>query len=347
MELRQHCRQHIRLNSLTIVSCLLVTLFLMAGCKSKQTSDLNPPTSTVDYARVATPRFNADSAYSYVAAQLAFGPRTPGSQGWQRCAQYLEQRMRQWCDTVIVQPFNATLWDGTSVPGRNIIASLRPQAPQRLLLGAHWDSRFWADHDPDQSNHRKPVPGANDGASGVAVLMELARVMSQMPPSVGIDFVFFDVEDQGTPSWGDSRDEDSWCKGAQHWARTPHVPYYSAIYGILLDMVGTHQPRFTKEEVSRSFAPGLTDKIWNVAATLGHQSIFLSTKTDPILDDHFYVNRLARIPMVDIVQNHPSGSFFEHWHTTADDLSSVNPQTLAIVAQVVLATIYGDYPASI
>lgn len=321
-----------------MAACLLT----LAGCKHNPTPA--PQSAGVDYTQVATPEFSADSAYAYVEAQLAFGHRTPGSRGWQQCGDYLVQKMRQWCDTVIEQPFNATLWDGSTVPGRNIIASLNPQAERRLLLGAHWDSRLWADHDRDKGKQRQPVPGANDGASGVAVLMEMARVMSQMPPSVGVDFIFFDVEDQGVPSWADEHDEDAWCKGSQHWARNRHVPYYTAVYGILLDMVGTHQPRFTKEEVSRTFAPGLTDKIWSVAAALGHGNIFLSKNTDPILDDHFYVNRLAGIPMVDIVQNNPSGSFFEHWHTTQDDLQSVSAETLRLVGTVVLKTLYGDYP---
>ena len=322
-----------------MAACLLA----LAGCQHKQSP--TPAATGVDYSQVAIPQFNADSAYTFVEAQLAFGPRTPGSRGWQQCADYLMQRMRQWCDTVIAQPFNATLWDGSTVPGRNIIASLNPQADRRILLGAHWDSRLWADHDPSQDNHKVPVPGANDGASGVAVLMEMARVMSQMPPSAGVDLIFFDVEDQGVPSWADTYEDDSWCKGSQHWSRNRHVPYYTAVYGILLDMVGTHQPRFTKEEVSRSFAPGLTDKLWNVAAALGHSSIFLNQNTDPILDDHYYVNRLAGIPMVDIVQNNPQGSFFEYWHTTHDDLQSVSPETLRIVGTVVMKTLYGDYPA--
>ena len=322
-----------------MAACLLA----LAGCKHNQPPAPQP--AGVDYSQVAIPAFSADSAYSHVSAQLAFGPRTPGSRGWQQCADYLVQRMRLWCDTVIVQPFNATLWDGSTVPGRNIIASLNPQADRRILLGAHWDSRLWADHDPSQDKHKEPVPGANDGASGVAVLMEMARVMSQMPPSVGVDFVFFDVEDQGVPSWADAYEEDSWCKGAQHWARNRHVPYYTAVYGVLLDMVGTHQPRFSKEEVSRTFAPGLTDKLWNVAAALGHGNIFINQNTDPILDDHYYVNRLAGIPMVDIVQNNPQGSFFEHWHTTHDDLEAISPETLRIVGTVVMTTLYGDYPA--
>ena len=320
-----------------MAACLL----LLAGCKHKQTQ---APAAGVDYMQVAIPEFSTDSAYRYTAEQLAFGNRIPGTKAWQQCAEYLMKKMMQWCDTVAVQEFKATLWDGSSVPGRNIIASLNPQAGKRVLLAAHWDSRQWADHDIDVDRRRQPVPGANDGAAGVAALMEMARGMSQMPPSVGIDFIFFDVEDQGIPEWSDVYDDNTWCKGSQYWAQNRHVPYYTAVYGVLFDMVGTAEPRFTKEQVSRYYAPGLTDKVWSVASALGYGQIFVGQHTDPILDDHLYVNQIAGIPMVDIVQNSPNISFFRHWHTTADDLDAVSPESLKIVATVTMKTIYGDYP---
>ncbi len=316
---------------------------MLAGCKHKQTEV--PAATSVDYTQVTVPAFCADSAYSYAAAQLAFGPRTPGSKGWKQCAAWLAEQMGRWCDTVMVQDFTATLWDGSRVPGRNIIGSLNPKAEKRVLLAAHWDSRMWADHDPDDANHRNPVPGANDGASGVAALMEMARVMSQTPPSVGVDFIFFDVEDQGQPEWSEVHEDDTWCKGAQHWARNRHVPYYTAVYGVLFDMVGTAAPRYTKEQVSRFYAPGLTNKLWSVAAALGYGSIFVNQTSDAILDDHLYVNQMAGIPMVDIVQNSGTTSFFPHWHTTTDNLDNLNAESMRIVATVTMTTLYADYPA--
>ena len=316
---------------------------MLAGCKHNQ--EERPSTQSTDYTQVAVPEFNADSAYAFVGTQLDFGNRIPGSKSWHECADWLSAQMRRWCDTVIVQDFHATLWDNSTVPGKNIIASLNPMADRRILLAAHWDSRKWADHDHNDALHHSPVPGANDGASGVAALMEMARVMSQMRPSVGVDFVFFDVEDQGAPEWSEVYDQDTWCKGSQYWAQNCHVPYYTAVYGVLFDMVGTQQPRFTKEQISRNFAPGLTDKLWRAAAALGYGNIFVDQETDPILDDHFYVNRLAGIPMVDIVQNSPGISFFEHWHTTTDDLNAVSADALRTVATVTMKTIYGDYPA--
>ena len=303
-------------------------------------------TGAIDYSQTVIPEFSADSAYAFVEKQLSFGNRIPGSKGWEKCAAWLTAQMRRFCDTVIVQDFKAVLWNSDAVPGKNIIAQINPKAGQRILLAAHWDSRQWADHDPSDANHQKPVPGANDGASGAALLMEMARIMSSMPPSVGVDFIFFDVEDQGAPEGTVIRDQNDWCLGSQHWANNRHMPsYVSYIYGILFDMVGTHNPRFTKEGISRYFAPGLTDKLWNVAASLGYDQIFVNEATPEILDDHYYVNNIAHIPTIDIVQNNSNTSFFEHWHTVSDDIRSINKETLGIVATVTLKTLYTDFPS--
>ncbi|MBR1798842.1 MAG: M28 family peptidase [Bacteroidales bacterium] len=321
----------------------MAVLLLLTGCGRQQkqpTESLQLP----DYAAAQTPTFDADSAFLFTSRQVDLGPRLPGSRSWQQCATYITSNMSRWCDTVVRQEFKATLWDGTTVPGCNIVASINPHLSKRIILAAHWDSRMWADHDPDSKNHHSPVPGANDGASGVAVLMEMARVMSAMPPSIGIDFIFFDVEDQGEPQWAEQYQDDTWCKGSQHWAKRPHTAAYSAIYGVLFDMVGTANPRFTKEEISNRYAPGLTTKLWQVAASLGYGSVFVNTVTSPILDDHLYVNQIAGIPMVDIVQNSKNGSFFPHWHTTTDDMKAVEKESMQTVATVVMKTIYGDYP---
>ena len=331
----------------TVHSSHLTLFLLLCGCLCVACHHSNrtatPQTPAVDYSSVEIPLFVADSAYQFVADQVYFGPRTPGSEAHRRCAKYLCDKMAQWCDTVIVQPFNARLWDGSSVEGKNIIASFNPTKSKRVLLAAHWDSRLWADHDPDPAYHHSPILGANDGASGVAVLMEMARVMSQQRPDVGVDFVFFDVEDQGTPSWGDSYEDDTWCKGSQYWSATPHVPFYQAVYGVLFDMVGTANPRFTKEQFSMTYASSITNKLWNAAAALGLENVFVNQKTDPILDDHIYVNRIAAIPMVDIVQNSPQGNFFPYWHTMRDDLAAIDAPTMAMVANVTMKVIYSDF----
>ena len=314
---------------------------MLAGCKHKSQQ---PSTSVaVDYTQVAVPAFCSDSAFGFVAAQLDFGFRHPGTKGHTMCAEWLSTTMKRWCDTVISQSFSTTLWDGQRVSGVNIIASLRPNVEKRVLLAAHWDSRQWADHDLDTTKWRKPLLGANDGASGVAVLMEMARVMSQMPPDVGVDFIFFDVEDQGITEWAGRYEDNTWCKGSQYWASNPHRMFYSAQYGILFDMVGTANPRFTKEEISLNFAPGLTNKLWRCAAALGFGNVFVDQPTGAILDDHLYVNQILHIPTIDIVQNSPAISFCEQWHTVNDNLNGIDRHTMEIVGTVAMKVIYGDW----
>ena len=331
------------------VLTLLVACALLATACHRGSKGTTTVVQGVDYAAVEVPQFDADSAYHFVESQVAYGYRTPGSEGQRRCADYLVRQMRRWCDTVIVQDFPTTLWDGREVRGKNIIASIEgPEgtpANKRVLLAAHWDSRLWADHDSDPANHRKPFDGANDGASGVGVLMELARAIASQPLDVAVDFIFFDVEDQGVPDWADTYKEDSWCLGSQYWSRNPHVPYYTAVYGVLLDMVGTQKPRYTKEQISRTFAGNIMNKMWAVADAMGYGNIFVNKDTDPILDDHYYVNRLAGVPMIDVVQNNEGCSFFKHWHTMGDNMKHVDSKSLKIIGEVLLKMLYGDYGA--
>ena len=327
-----------------LISFLLVLFFV--ACKGGESPEKPTTPSGPDYAKVMSPDINADSAYQFVVEQLSFGFRHPGTKGHKQCADYLTQTLNRWCDTVITQPFQATLWNGQRVDGYNIIGSIAPDKEKRVMLAAHWDSRQWADHDLDTNNWRKPLMGANDGASGVAVLLEMARSMSSMPPDVGVDFILFDVEDQGVPEWAGVYEDDTWCKGSQYWSRNPHRMFYSAQYGILFDMVGSENPRFTKEEISMSAAQGIMDKVWNCAAQLGYGNIFLNDRTDGILDDHYYVNSITRIPTIDIVQNTKGISFCKQWHTVNDNIESVNKSTLGIVATVAMKTIYADFPVS-
>lgn len=323
---------------LLLVTLLAASVMLLTACNGNKNN--HTPVASTDYTQVAVPAFSADSAYAFIEAQTGYGFRAPGHKGHEQCASYLTKAMRRWCDSVIVQPFSATLWDGTNAKGQNIISIINPKAKTRILLAAHWDSRLWADHDGDPSKQKNPIMGANDGASGVGVLMEIARVMQSQRPEVGVDIIFFDLEDQGVPEWAERYEDDSWCKGAQHWARTPHVPYYQARYGILLDMVGAAQPRFTKEQFSMQYASTITNRVWSIAAALGYGNIFEETQSDPILDDHLYVNRLRGVPMVDIVQNDLHGSFFPHWHTVNDNMDNIDKNTLGIVGLVLLKTIY-------
>lgn len=291
-------------------------------------------------------RFDQDSAYAFVARQVAFGPRTPGSAAHDRCADYLYAVLAGCADTVIRQPFTAERWDGVAMQGVNIIACFAPENPRRVLLAAHWDARPYADQEADAARHHTPIDGANDGASGVGVLLEVARVLAAQAPAVGVDIVLFDLEDAGRPDFipYTPGDENTWCKGSQHWAAHPHTPGYTAAYGILLDMVGNRQPMFAQEATSIYYAADILDKVWGVAAEAGYGAVFVPNRTGGIIDDHLFVNRLARIPMIDIIHKDfgTSTGFFPQWHTLQDNMAQIDPNTLGIVGKTVLETLYRE-----
>jgi hypothetical protein len=327
---------------ITFILLFAIGFSCFTACKKNNNTQIE----AIDYNKVVIPEFDVDSAYAYVANQCAFGSRIPNSEAHRLCGRYLIDFMKQYSDTVYVQEFDAKLYDGTKINGKNIIASINPQATDRVLLAAHWDSRLWADNDKDSSLHKKPVMGANDGASGTGVLMELARAISisrqSLPLSQGVDIIFFDLEDQGAPQWADyeTEDQNDWCLGSQYWARNKHLPFYTATYGILLDMVGYKAARFTKEAQSMGYAASIMNKVWDIAAVKGYGKMFVNEQSSGIMDDHIWVNHYAKIPMIDIVQNDQQGNFFPHWHTSTDDMNCISKQTLKAVGDVCLTAIY-------
>lgn len=317
---------------------LAICLTAFAACKKDQKNMPEP----IDYGKIVIPDFNADSAYNYVAKQCSFGSRIPNSEAHKKCAEYLVEFFQRYADTVYVQEFDAKLYDGTPVKGKNIIASINPDLRNRVLMAAHWDSRLWADQDKNSNLNKTPVMGANDGASGVGVLMEMARAINSHKTDIGVDFILFDLEDQGAPEWADyqSQTQDDWCLGSQYWSQNKHLPFYTADYGILLDMVGYRNARFTKEAQSMGYAAFIMNKVWNVAKSLNYGHLFVDMTSGGVMDDHVWVNHYAKIPMIDIVQSSPDGGFFPHWHTTTDDMNSIGKQTLKAVGDVCLTTIY-------
>ncbi|MDR0437819.1 MAG: M28 family peptidase [Bacteroidales bacterium] len=324
---------------------LAILLFVWISCQTRSSSNIEAHSTSE--AKIVLPDFDADSAYHFVAKQVAFGPRVPGTRAHEQCANWLQQTISAYADEVVVQPFSARVWNGEIRHGKNIIALFSPEKKSRILLGAHWDSRPTADQDPDPNNWHKPVPGANDGASGVGVLLEVARQLSINRPNVGVDIIFFDLEDYGTPDFADvsfHRNQDTWALGAQHWAQNPHKFNYRANYGILLDMVGAANPRFAKEGFSMYFASDIVNKVWKTAQALGFGYAFVNERGGDILDDHYYVNTLARIPMINIIHHDrkTASRFFPQWHTIHDDLSIIDKNTLLIVGQTVLAQIYQE-----
>lgn len=323
---------------------LIVVLVFIAFFTSCNNGKKPTETSNNDVVKMEAPTFDADSAYAFVDKQVAFGPRVPGTKAHAECADWLENKMKEYTQDVIVQNFKAQVYNGTIFTCKNIITSFNADKKSRILLGAHWDSRPYADHDPNPENHKKPIDGANDGASGVGVLIEVARQLSIKKPELGVDIIFWDIEDYGEPQGTETGKEDTWCLGTQHWAKNPHKQGYSARFGILLDMVGGKNAQFAKEGSSMYYAPDVMNKVWDIANQLGYSSNFTNTLSPSIVDDHIYVNKLARIPMIDIIEYNPnSNSYFNSsWHTLNDNMNGIDKNTLKIVGQVVLATVYNE-----
>jgi len=323
----------------------IIPVFHMTSCGNSGTgtSSQQKPVNAV-VKPITVPEFNADSAYHYVEKQVAFGPRIPGSPAHAECARWMEETLLRFADHVIVQDFKTRVFSNKMYDGKNIIAIFNPEKQYRILLCAHWDSRPFADHDPDPANHQKPIDGANDGASGTGVLIEIARQLSLQKPSIGVDIVLFDLEDYGPPQDRQMQEStDLWGLGSQYWSKNPHTPRYTANFGILLDMVGAKDAVFPFEGFSMYYAPDINKKVWDLAAKLGHGDRFVFEQGGYITDDHYFVNRIARIPTINIIHldpNSTNGSFFEYWHTVKDDMESIDRNTLGIVGEVVMNVVY-------
>lgn len=323
---------------------------LLASCGEKQPKETPKETDTLKQT-VAVPQFNADSAYQFVAHQTQFGPRVPLTDAHANCAQWLAEKLDEFADTVIVQDFRTRLYDGRGIDGQNLIGIFNPEAKKRILLCAHWDSRPFADHDPDAANTHKPIDGANDGASGVGVLLECARQFKNMPlrEGLGIDIIFFDLEDYGPhqDQAMDYYDEEvnHWALGSQYWSKYPHIYGYKAYYGILLDMVGGSNPSFPKEYYSQGYAAWVSNKVWRKAFDLGYRPSFSNELGTMISDDHLPINQIAGIPTIDIIDLHPESTnecFPEVWHTLNDNLEHIDKNTLGMVGDVLLHVIYEE-----
>ncbi len=325
-----------------IVSLMLIAFAACDNDKNakKATATKNKPTKS----QVVPPAFNADSAYSYVAAQVAFGPRVPNTAAHQKAAAYLESFMRSKTAHVLLQPLQEQAFDGTLLNGVNIIAQFNPQESKRILLAAHWDSRPFADQEEDAGKHHTPIDGANDGASGVGVLMELARLMHQKAPEVGVDIIFFDLEDYGVPEFEDYSDNESWALGSRYWAKNPMPVDYRANFGVLLDMVGAKNAVFRVEAYSKYYAPGIVKKVWQQGRTLGYTNTFLLEDGGVVLDDHIAINDILGLPMIDIIHhdNSTSSGFFPHWHKVSDNLDQIDKQSLKIVGETLAYVIYNE-----
>lgn len=326
-----------KIKQLALLTTIFTSLFIACACSGKATNTAPKTTETVEI-----PSFNADSAYNYVKTQVDFGPRVPGSATHKACGDWLVASLKAFgADTVIEQTAWDNAFNGDRLPIRNIFARYNPDARHRVILLAHWDTRPWADNDPDKTNHVKPVPGANDGASGVGVLLEMARQFQAQRPEIGVDLLLTDVEDYGETG-GD--DETSWCIGTQYWVE--NMPYGVSdrpMYGVLLDMVGGQGAQFHREYFSDNYASATVDRVWAAAKMAGYEDRFVNAPGGAITDDHIHLLK-AGIPTIDIIESHnaSTGNFPPTWHTVKDDMSSIDASSLKAVGQTLMQLIYTE-----
>jgi Zn-dependent M28 family amino/carboxypeptidase len=298
--------------------------------------------------RKHTSHFNTDSAYHFIEQQVNFGPRVPNTAAHKACKKYLKQELNQYADKVYIQKFQATAFNNKKLKLYNIIASFNPACNNRILLAAHWDTRPFADK--DTTSKKKPILGANDGASGVGLLLELARIIRQIPSkNLGIDIILFDGEDYGPP-YGYKKQLTNqaiyWCLGSQFWSQHPHQKNYTAQYGILLDMVGGKHATFYKDAWSMHYGSKYVNRIWNIAKKLGYAQYFINQHSEQyILDDHYFINKYRHIPTINIIDHQPTtkACFQIYHHTHADNLALIDKSTLQAVGETLLQTIYTNY----
>ena len=263
-----------------------------------------------------------------------------------KCEQWIISKFKQYGCEVQTQKADLKAYDGTTLKSTNIIARTNPNAQRRILLCAHWDSRPWADNDPDSTNHKKPVMAANDGASGVGVMIELARqLQADSTLNVGVDFVCFDAEDWGVPQWETRYQDqagDSWALGSNYFAKNLPLAIHPK-FGVLLDMVGGEGAQFYKEGMSLQYAPDVVDRVWKAAKSAGFESYFPETTGGMVTDDHEPLNKIAGIPAIDIIPYYPDctqSSFGPTWHTVSDTMEHIDRATLQAVGQTLIQLIY-------
>jgi glutaminyl-peptide cyclotransferase len=274
------------------------------------------------------PEFNAKNAFQYLEKQCEFGARVPGTEAHLKCRDYLVAELQKYADRVMQQSFQAVMeQDKRSVTCYNIIANFNSSKTNRILLCAHWDSRPWADRDPDPANQKKPVPGADDGASGVAVLLEIARIINITQPKYGVDIVFFDAEDFGT--YGQN---DTWALGSKQFAQNAMRNYHPE-FAILLDMIGDADQQICIEQNSYQYARKIVDRVWKIADQMGIHEFIPEVKFD-VYDDHLNLLEIG-IPAIDIIDFE-----YQYWHTVEDTPDKCSPKSLDNVGRVLLGVLY-------
>jgi len=319
---------------------LLTTFLFLFACGNEQ-----PKTNTetvinatpVEAYKLVSPSFNADSAYYFLQKQVDFGPRVTASSASIKCAKWISSQFKKYGATVIEQKGTVTNWDKKKFDIINIIAQINPKASKRILITAHWDSRPYADNDPIEANKNKPVLAADDGASGIGVMIEMARAIQLNKLDIGVDFMCFDAEDLGKPDF-----EDSYCLGTQYWGQHQIPQNYKAEFAVNLDMVGGKGATFVWENNSITQGESILRKVWEKAAVLGYSNVFLYAQNGQITDDHVYVYKYTKIPAIDIIHFNQQTGFPTWWHTVNDNMNNIDPTTLKAVGQTLLEVIYTE-----
>lgn len=280
--------------------------------------------------RVERPAFGADQAWELLQRQVAFGPRVPNTPGHAAQLEWMTAYLRERADTVVLQPFTHVTPAGDTLRLTNVFARFRPEQTERVLLLAHWDTRPTSDQARNPADRATPVPGANDGASGTAVLLQLAEMFRRRPPPIGVDLLLVDGEDYGPG-------EANMYLGAKYFAA--HLPSgYPPLYAILLDMVGDQDPRFPIEGNSAQLAPEVVQRVWSVAEELGYGEVFPNTVGPYVTDDHLPLNQ-AGVRTIDII-DFEYGPGNRYWHTPEDVVANTAPEGLRAVGEVVAELIY-------
>ena len=308
---------------LTVIASLM-----LAACGGQAKESAQAESSGPHGPAAPKVEFSADSAYSYVERQVAFGPRVPNTDAHRKAGDWLASELRRHGAAVKEQKMTLTAFDSTKLQARNVFGSFNPQSGERLLLVAHWDCRPWADADPDPEKRTLPVDGANDGASGVGVLLETARLLGSNSPAMGVDILFVDAED-----WGTDGDEDSWALGARHFVENPVVEGYLPSSVIVLDMVGGTDARFPREYFSQQSAPALLSRFYAAAAASGYADMFPDEMGGAVTDDHLQFIK-AGIPAIDII--YYRDGFHPAWHTSGDTMDCIDRKTLKAVGQTLI-----------
>lgn len=292
---------------------------------------------------IYVPEFDSKHAFEYLEKQCAFGPRNPGSQGHRKCLDFLTAELKNYCDNVTHQTFQYVDKKDTTkkFTGTNIIASinLHPKKKKRVMLCAHWDTRPWADRDVVPANHDKPILGANDGASGVAVLLEVARTIRSSPLDIGVDIILFDLEDYGDHGYEMAPDSlNPYCIGSDYFAKNNKT--YWPTYGILLDMIGDKELDLPIEGHSYQYAKPVVNKVWDAAKKL-KKPAFRTAVEDFVFDDHIPLQKIG-IPCIDIIDFSYPDDRNSYWHTLQDTPEKCSAESLKQVGDVILYVLYHE-----